>query len=210
MLPSGSTIIGRIEKAHGLKGMLLAHLDPQIQASCLPRNPAHCWIELGGRWTPFGCLEFRLRIPHGLLIKLDNIHTPEQGRSLFQSAIALENVRKSPQEGNVTDAGKWGFDSQSIEGANLVEIGRGPVGRIIRLHHRPPQDFLEFTVDGQAVYLPMVPEFIKKWNALSRELECRLPEGLLDLYLSPDGADTQDHGQPDAQDHGQPDTHDQD
>lgn len=200
MLPSGSTIIGRIEKAHGLKGILLAHLDPQIQTSCLPRNPAHCWIELGGRWTPYGCQEFRLRIPHGLLIKLDNIDNPEQGRVLFKASIALENVRKSPQAENVTDAITWGFDPQSIEGASLLEIGRGPVGKIVRLHHRPPQDFLEFSVDGQAVYLPMVPEFIKKWNAQTRELECQLPEGLLDLYLNPDGAETHDHGQSDNHD----------
>jgi hypothetical protein len=31
----------------------------------------------------------------------------------------------------------------------------------------------------------MVPEFVKKWNADRQELECQLPEGLLDLYLNP-------------------------
>jgi 16S rRNA processing protein RimM len=208
MLPSGSTIIGRIEKAHGLKGMLLAHLDSQIQTSCLPRNPAHCWIEMDGRWAPYGCLEFRLRIPHGLFIKLDNIHTPEQGRALFHAPIALENVRKTPQAGYVTDLKIRGLDPQSIEGASLTDIGSNLVGRIVRLHHRPPQDFLEFTVDGQPVYLPLVSEFIRHWNESTRVLECELPDGLLDLYLNPDGRDMpKGRDMPDGM---QPDHRDQD
>lgn len=186
MLPPGSTIIGRIEKAHGLHGILLAHLDPQILISRLPRNPAHCWVELGGRWTPFRCLEFRHRIPHGILIKLDNILNPEQGRPLFQAAIALENVQKPLKANTATSEQGWGLVSpEALQGATLVDKATGSLGQIVRLHHRPPQDFLEFMVGSQAVYLPMVPEFVKKWNADRQELECQLPEGLLDLYLNP-------------------------
>ncbi|MFM8839037.1 MAG: hypothetical protein ACKOHH_10470 [Bacteroidota bacterium] len=186
MLPPGSTIIGRIEKAHCLHVILLAHLDPQIQISRLPRNPSQCWVELGGRWTPFRCLEFRHRIPRGILIKLDNILNPEQGRPLFQAAIALENVQKPLKANTATLEQGWGLVSpEALQGATLVDKATGSLGQIVRLHHRPPQDFLEFMVGSQAVYLPMVPEFVKKWHADRQELECQLPEGLLDLYLNP-------------------------
>ncbi|MFM7588884.1 MAG: hypothetical protein ACKO55_07195, partial [Bacteroidota bacterium] len=80
----------------------------------------------------------------------------------------------------------WGLVSpEALQGATLVDKATGSLGQIVRLHHRPPQDFLEFMVGSQAVYLPMVPEFVKKWNADRQELECQLPEGLLDLYLNP-------------------------
>jgi hypothetical protein len=45
---------------------------------------------------------------------------------------------------------------------------------------------LEFTVNEQAVYLPLVPDFVRQWNPTKRELEVSLPDGLLDLYLSAD------------------------
>jgi len=66
---------------------------------------------------------------------------------------------------------------------------------LVRLHRRPPQDFLEFTVNEQAVYLPLVPDFVRQWNPTNRELEVSLPDGLLDLYLSTD-SDEKHH--PDA------------
>ncbi len=190
MLPTGSTIIGKIEKAHGLHGILLAHLDPQIQISQLPRNPDHCWIELDGRWTPFRCLEFRHRIPNGILIKLEHVQNPEQGKALFRGALALENVQKSKKVDISASNHVLGFvDTEALQGASVVDKTLGPLGKIVRLHHRPPQDFLEFMVGSQSVYLPMVPEFVKKWNADQKELECQLPEGLLDLYLNSHSGD---------------------
>ena len=126
MLPTGSTIIGRIEKAHGLQGVLLAHLDPQIQIAQLPRHPAHCWIELGGRWTPFRCLEFRHRIPNGILIKLENILNPEQGRALFQGALALENVQKATKPNTPNSDRDWGLVSpEALQGGQ----GNGAIGQ---------------------------------------------------------------------------------
>lgn len=188
MLPSGSTIIGRIEKTHGLQGMLIAHLDPSVQPNRLPRNPAHCWVEMGGRWTPFRCLEFQLRIPNGLLIKLENIYNPEQGQPLLHGALALENLKKTPQVGYSTNGIDWGFEPEALREATLMDSVLGPVGKIVRLHHRPPQDFLEFIVGTQSVYLPMVPEFVKNWHAATKQLDCHLPDGLLDLYLNPQSA----------------------
>jgi ribosomal 30S subunit maturation factor RimM len=141
-------------------------------------------------------MDFRLRIPNGLLIRLENILNPEQVRPLIQSNLALEYVQQAPQVKHFSGGEHWDFDPEDLGGGKLVDDKMVTVGNIVRVHRRPPQDFLEFTVGARSVYLPMVPEFVKQWHAQSKSLECHLPDGLLEIYLNSENENPEDgeHG----------------
>jgi ribosomal 30S subunit maturation factor RimM len=183
------TTVGRIQKAHGLKGHLSVLLNPGISFPQIPRNPTHLWVELGGRMLPYVCLELKPRIPGGLLVLLEGITTPDAAQALSGCLLAVQNL-KAPAVANRLPA--WPFTESELIGALLVDPDLGPLGPIVAWHKRPPQDFLEFTVQGKSVFLPLVPEWILSWQAAnSAEIQaastaslcCRLPDGLLECYL---------------------------
>jgi len=100
---------------------------------------------------------------------------------LLKSRVGIEGVRIAPV---VSSGAVWGFNEDDLPGAVLIDLPSGLRAVLVRLHRRPPQDFLEFTVNEQPVYLPLVPNFVRQWDPVLRELTVSLPDGLLDLYLS--------------------------
>lgn len=191
--PAGSpTWVGFIQKPHGLNGRLLVHLDTTVSKSQWPTRFEHVWLETRGQKVPYRCLESQFKVPGGLILHLEGLNSPQDVQPLVKSRVGIEGVRLKPV---VSSGSAWGFEEEDLPGAFLIDPQSGLRAPLVRLHRRPPQDFLEFTVNEQAVYLPLVPDFVRQWNPTKRELEVSLPDGLLDLYLS---ADSDEKHQPDA------------
>lgn len=187
-MPSGSpTWVGHIQKAHGLNGRFLVHLDDGIAGAQWPKRIEFVWLETRGQKVPYRCLEFQFKVPGGLILHLEGLDRPEQVAPLLKSRIGLEGLALKKA---VLAEAAWGFDENDLPGATLVDRNRGLRAPLVQLHRRPPQDFLEFSVNGTSVFLPLVQELVHRWNPSDRELDVSLPEGLLDLYLS-DSDETQ-------------------
>jgi 16S rRNA processing protein RimM len=191
--PAGSpTWVGFIQKPHGLNGRLLVHLDTTVSKSQWPPRFEHVWLETRGQKVPYRCLESQFKVPGGLILHLEGLNSPQDVQPLVKSRVGIEGVRLTPI---VSSGSAWGFEEEDLPGAFLIDSQIGLRAPLVRLHRRPPQDFLEFTVNEQAVYLPLVPDFVRQWNPTNRELEVSLPDGLLDLYLA---ADSDEKHHPDA------------
>ncbi|MFZ4631472.1 MAG: ribosome maturation factor RimM [Bacteroidia bacterium] len=191
--PAGSpTWVGFIQKPHGLNGRLLVHLDTAVSKSQWPPRFEHVWLETRGQKVPYRCLESQFKVPGGLILHLEGLNSPQDVQPLVKSRVGIEGVRLTPI---VSSGSAWGFEEEDLPGAFLIDPQIGLRAPLVRLHRRPPQDFLEFTVNEQAVYLPLVPDFVRQWNPTNRELEVSLPDGLLDLYLA---ADSDEKHHPDA------------
>jgi 16S rRNA processing protein RimM len=180
--PAGSpTWVGFIQKPHGLNGRLLVHLDNTVSKSQWPTRFEHVWLETRGQKVPYRCLESQFKVPGGLILHLEGVNSPMDVQPLLKSRVGIEGVRIAP----VVSSGEvWGFNEDDLPGAVLIDLSSGLKAVLVRLHRRPPQDFLEFTVNEQPVYLPLVPNFVQQWDPVLRELTVSLPDGLLDLYLS--------------------------
>jgi 16S rRNA processing protein RimM len=180
-MPAGSpTWVGHVQKAHGLNGRLLVHLDDGIAGAQWPKRLEFVWLETRGQKVPYRCLEFQFKVPGGLLLHLEGLDRPEQVGPLLKSRVGFEGLILKV----VSSGAAWGFDESDLPGSTLVDRSSGLRAPLVQLHRRPPQDFLEFSVNGTPVFLPLVQDLVHRWNPSERELEVSLPEGLLDLYLS--------------------------
>jgi len=168
--------VGRLTKAHGLKGGLKLELftdDPDR------------------RFTPGAT--FTLQVPdtspwHGKRLELAELRwyngmpvgffADVADRSAAESLVkAILWVDQDPEEAAEPDA--W-YDHQLV-GLDVVRDGR-TVGVIDRLEHLPAQDLLVVTVDGgREVLIPFVRAIVPEVDVANRRVVVTPPEGLFEV-----------------------------
>lgn len=167
--------VGRLTKAHGLKGGLKLELftdDPDR------------------RFTPGAA--FSLQVPdsspwHGKQLELAELRwynaqpvgffagvTDRTGAESLVKAILW--VDQDPEEAAEPDA--W-YDHQLI-GLDVVRDGE-TVGVVDRLEHLPAQDLLVVTVDGREVLVPFVRAIVPEVDVDGGRIVVTPPDGLFEL-----------------------------
>ena len=159
--------IGRLGKAHGVKGEVSLQFDDDIfdRADC-----DYLVLDVDGILVPFFIEEYRFRSDTVALVKFEDVDTQQRAAELtgcdvyFPRALADED-----------DAPALAL----LVGFDLVEANEGRlVGRIAAIDDTTANTLFELE-DGRLI--PASDGLVDNIDLKQRTITMRLPEGLLDL-----------------------------
>ena len=159
--------IGRLGKAHGVKGEVSLQFDDDIfdRVDC-----DYLVLDVDGILVPFFIEEYRFRSDTVALVKFEDVDTQQRAAELtgcdvyFPRALADED-----------DAPALAL----LVGFDLVEANEGRVvGRIAAIDDTTANTLFELE-DGRLI--PASDDLVDNIDLQQRTITMRLPEGLLDL-----------------------------
>ena len=160
--------IGRLGKAHGVKGEVTFQFDDDIfdRVDC-----DYLVLDVDGILVPFFIEEYRFRSDTVALVKFEDIDTQQRAAALTGSDVYFPRTLADEDEGSLSLALLVGFD--------LVEANEGKnIGRIAEIDDSTAI-LLFILEDGRLI--PANDELIDEIDQKGRRITMHLPEGLLDL-----------------------------
>ncbi|MGO8609895.1 ribosome maturation factor RimM, partial [Rhizobium johnstonii] len=77
------------------------------------------------------------------------------------------------------------FYFHDVVGFTVMDEQLGELGTVETFYELPQQDVLSMRYQGQEVLIPVADELILHADQQARKLYVKLPEGLLEVYLTP-------------------------
>ena len=163
--------IGHTSKAKGIDGAFrvkIEHdrLDDLAKARAL-------FIDLDGSKVPF--LIHSVDTNSQVLIKLEEIDSPESVNPLLHKEIYLEAKEVTIQESSDTSS------DHDLIGYTVIDEEENLIGRIIGIKEYPEQILAEVETKKGLSLIPLHIDFIAANDPDRRVMQLQLPEGLLDL-----------------------------
>ena len=160
--------IGRLGKAHGVKGEVSFQFDDDIFDTA---DADYLILDIDGILVPFFMEEYRFRNDSLALIKFCDVDTQQRASELtgcdvyFPRSIAEEQAE--------------GLSLSSLVGFDLIDAnGKGKVGTIAAIDDTT-QNILFELEDGTLI--PASDDLITDINTQQRQITMNIPEGLLTL-----------------------------
>jgi 16S rRNA processing protein RimM len=172
-------LLGSIGKPHGLKGFVMAFLDvDDLEAY---RKLKSVLLELPtapGKLTTYEVEKLQPQAENRALLKLKGIDRIEEAEPL-RNAKLYRPLAELPQ----LEEDQFYF--HDVVGYTVVDELLGELGVVETFYELPQQDLMAMRYKGQEVLIPVVDELVLRADAASKKLYVQLPEGLLDVYLTP-------------------------
>ena len=163
--------IGRLGKAHGVKGEVSFQFDDDI----FDRVDAdYLVLDIDGILVPFFMEEYRFRSDTVCLVKFKNIDTQQRAQELTGCDVFFPHKLATDNEDYVSWAQIIGFSLQDSESGKTVGIIRNVDDTTINLL------FEVETPEGEEVLIPANNDLIDDIDPAKRTLRMRVPNGLLD------------------------------
>ena len=161
--------IGRIGKAHGVKGEVAFNFDDDV----FDRVEAEYLIlEVDGILVPFFMEEYRFRSDNTALVKFEDIDTQERARELTHCDVFFpRNLAEDNEEEVLTYSFLVGFD--------IVDASTGKKTGTIASADDSTLNILFELEDGRLI--PASEELITDIDKENKTITIALPEGILDL-----------------------------
>lgn len=161
--------IGKLGKAHGVKGELSMMIDDdtfdRVEAEYLI-------LEMDGIMVPFFMEEYRFKTDDTVLVKFENVDTQERARQLTGTEVFFPRALAQEDE---TD----GLSYAQLVGFALINVADGSkVGVIASVDEQTVNIMFELT-DGRLI--PAAEELIDDIDIEKKEITMIIPEGILDL-----------------------------
>ncbi len=165
-------LIGHTKKTHGAAGEIKVfvedhYLDDFAQSEVV-------FINIQGKPAPF-FIE-NLRVAGDLLLKLEEIDTPAQAKTITSSEIFLRKQDISHVEINEDLASFRQYEGFEIEDEHL-----GRIGKIVEVIELPQQELAVVIYQDREVMIPLHADLVRKIDKKTSTLLLQLPEGILDL-----------------------------
>ena len=163
--------IGYIMKPHGLKGGVSIALDPEAPETF--DDIQTLFIEVDERLLPYFIESISLKGNRAFL-KLEEVNTPEEARSISKSTIFL------PKTSRAKSARGEFYDDEVID-FSVVDSDVGVLGKIVEVVQAGPNKLLAVDFRGREVLIPLNSPFITSVNKSSKRITVTLPEGFLEI-----------------------------
>ncbi|MCB0636993.1 MAG: 16S rRNA processing protein RimM [Lewinella sp.] len=161
--------IGKLGKAHGLKGELKVAVPPEYEDAVL--DATVIFVKIGSQPIPH-FVEY-VRGGGGLLIKLEEVNDKETANLLHGKTILLA-ADQLPAVAETYPLPPW-------EGFLIEDEDDGPIGTIIELIEMPQQVLAAVDYQGREILIPLHEDLIVELDEEQKRIILQLPEGLLDL-----------------------------
>ena len=160
--------IGRIGKAHGVKGEVSFNFDDDVFDRV---DAEYLILEVDGILVPFFMEEYRFRSDSTALVKFEDIETQDRARELTNCDVYFPRDLVDDEEEVLTYSFLIGFD--------IIEASTGKkVGTIASIDESTLNILFELE-DGMLI--PASEELITDIDKDNKTITIALPEGILDL-----------------------------
>ena len=166
--------VGKLQKAHGLKGELQASIDlydPDILAEATV-----LFVEVKNAYAPYFVESIKINGSKAIIL-FDEMKDVNQANTL-RGQILYVSTEHFPA---IQEDESWQYDD--IIGFTIIDKIHGKLGVIEDVFETTGQDLIAMTYKEKEVLIPIVEQIILKVNKKSKSLEVRLPDGLLELYI---------------------------
>lgn len=160
--------IGRLGKAHGVKGEISFQLDDDV----FDRVDAdYLVLDIDGILVPFFIEEYRFKTDSNALMKFEGIDTQERARELTGCDVYFPRELSEDDEENIS----WA----EIIGYSLLDVQTGQeVGKIASVDDSTINILFELE-NGKLI--PASEELITNIDTKKHQIKMNLPEGILEL-----------------------------
>jgi 16S rRNA processing protein RimM len=170
--------VGRLVKAHGLKGALKLELytdspDQRFRAGQELELQVPETSEWFGKTVKVAELRFYNQSP---VLFLEGIQDRSQAETLVKAILLIETDLEQLPE----DPEAW-YDHQLVGLTALV--GEEVVGNVIRVDHLPAQDLLAIETSNGEVLVPFVKQIVPSVDIQKRQIVLTPPAGLFEINL---------------------------
>ena len=170
--------VGRLVKAHGLKGALKLELytdspDQRFRAGQELELQVPETSEWFGKTVKVAELRFYNQSP---VLFLEGIQDRSQAETLVKAILLIETDLEQLPE----DPEAW-YDHQLVGLTALV--GEEVVGKVIRVDHLPAQDLLAIETSNGEVLVPFVKQIVPSVDIQKRQIVLTPPAGLFEINL---------------------------
>ncbi|OJW71136.1 MAG: hypothetical protein BGO68_04800 [Candidatus Amoebophilus sp. 36-38] len=165
------TEIGKIIQARGLKGQVIAHLEPDLATLDTIK---YIFIKIGTTLVPYGIEEATLQ-DHRALLKFQGIADKSAALELINKTIWL------PQEvlDTIIVVHKTHQDEAPV-GYYVTDLHQGKLGIVQRIEQFPMHACLVIDYFNKELLIPHVPTFIQHIDHKNKQLTVQLPPGFLE------------------------------
>lgn len=170
--------VGRLVKAHGLKGALKLELytdspDQRFRAGQELELQVPETSEWFGKTVKVAELRFYNQSP---VLFLEGIQDRSQAETLVKAILLIETDLEQLPE----DPDAW-YDHQLVGLTALV--GEEVVGKVIRVDHLPAQDLLAIETSSGEVLVPFVKQIVPLVDIQKGQVVLTPPAGLFEINL---------------------------
>ena len=170
--------VGRLVKAHGLKGALKLELytdspDQRFRAGQELELQVPETSEWFGKTVKVAELRFYNQSP---VLFLEGIQDRSQAETLVKAILLIETDLEQLPE----DPEAW-YDHQLV--GLTVLVGEEVVGKVIRVDHLPAQDLLAIETSNGEVLVPFVKQIVPSVDIKKGQVVLTPPAGLFELNL---------------------------
>ena len=160
--------IGRIGKAHGVKGEVTFNFDDDVFDRV---DAEYLILEVDGILVPFFMEEYRFRSDSTALVKFEDIDTQDRARELTNCDVYFPRELSDNDEEEIS----WSF----LVGFSIIDDQSGKnVGNIASIDDNTMNILFELE-DGTLI--PASEELITDIDKDNKTITIALPEGILDL-----------------------------
>ena len=160
--------IGRIGKAHGVKGEVTFTFDDDVFDRV---DAEYLVLEVDGILVPFFMEEYRFRSDSTTLIKFEDVDTQDRARELTNCDVYFPRQLADNDEESLT----WTF----LVGFSIIDTETGKtVGTITGIDDSTANILFELE-DGRLI--PASEELISDLDKDNKTITIALPKGILDL-----------------------------
>lgn len=160
--------IGRIGKAHGVKGEVTFQFDDDVFDRV---DAEYLILEIDGILVPFFMEEYRFRSDSTALVKFEDIDTQDRARELTNCDVYFPRELSDNDEEEIS----WSF----LVGFSIIDDESGKnVGTIASIDDNTMNILFELE-DGTLI--PASEELITDIDKDNNTITIALPEGILDL-----------------------------
>lgn len=166
--------LGYVSKVHGLRGEIVVVLDVDFPEDY--EDLEHIFLERNGRLVPYFLEHFVLQANNKALAKIEELDRIEQVENLVGSEVYLP-LSELPE----LDEDQYYF--HELIGFEVEDEVHGSLGQVQTIYDLDTQDLIGVIHQEKEVLIPIQDGIIIKVDKAAKKVFCRLPEGLLDIYL---------------------------
>lgn len=171
--------IGKIHKAHGLKGELKIRVD-DVFIEGLLRLDVLFVGKAKGEKIPYFVESIRGK--QDLILKLEEIDQREDANLLMHKFIFVRRSDIELSDEEIED-GLSDLEYGYLLAYSMEDAVLGKIGEIVGVEEFPQQEMaiVQLQDKDQEVFIPLTEQWIKEVDRKNKKIMMELPEGLLDL-----------------------------
>jgi 16S rRNA processing protein RimM len=167
-------LLGRILKAHSLRGECKVYLDVDDIEDY--EEMESVYVLQGTKLTPFFVEELNIQGPNQAIVRFKGILDRTQAEDLQGMEIYLPLEELPELEDDQ-------FYFHEIKGFTIVDANLGPLGQVMGVEEFPAQPVIVMRYQGKEILIPIAGNIVGKIDREGKTLATILPEGLLEIYL---------------------------